>query len=103
MLADIALGQAVAQPVLGGPHQLHLERFEAYLFLQFPVHSLLGGLGLLDATLGKLPGVLANTPPPEQAPLLVAEYNAYVGSKSFGIDQFATPKTTDCPGTVVPP
>ena len=77
--------------------------FEPDLFLQLPEHGLFRCFVLVDPALGKLPGVLANTPPPEQAPLLVAEYNAYVGSKSFGIDQFTTPKTADCPGTVVPP
>jgi hypothetical protein len=41
----------------------------------------------LDAALGKLPGVLADTSPPEQFSLVVAEDYSDIWPETFRVDQ----------------
>lgn len=58
---------------------------QPHFFIEFPVHGLLGGLILIDATLGELPSILPHTPPPEQSILIVAQNNTYVWPETIPI------------------
>src|SRR5262245_57579172 len=62
---DPVRGDLVAQPLAGAPEDLHVSSVEADLFLELPVHRLLGRLTGLDAALRKLPRVLADPFTPE--------------------------------------
>ncbi len=58
--------QVVAQPAAGRTHDLHVFRTQPHLFRQLPEQRLLGGLIRFDAALRKLPGILTDSPTPEQ-------------------------------------
>src|SRR5690606_28602652 len=79
-------GQPVAQPTAGTGQYLHILGMETYLFVKLTVEGLLGSLIGIDATLGKLPGVLtANTSGPEQLPPVIGENNAHIRAESVVI------------------
>ena len=84
--ADELLGQAVAEPVARAAEELHLVGPETHLLLQLAVHRLFRRLSLLDASLGKLPGVLANAPPPEETLVAIDQYDAHVWPESIPVD-----------------
>src|SRR5690349_9968649 len=55
----------VAQPVAGAAQDVHVALLQADLLLQLAEHRRLGRLAVLDAALGKLPGVLVHALSPE--------------------------------------
>jgi hypothetical protein len=76
----------VAQPALRGTEQLHVLTGEADLLMQLAEQRLLRRFVVLDAALWKLPGVLADAPPPKNVPGIVHQDDADVCSKAFRID-----------------
>ena len=83
MLADIAIGKPVAQPTTRAADYLDLVMLQADLLLQLPVHGLFRCLIAIDATLRKLPGILAHTAAPKQPALVVTKDNTDIGSETF--------------------
>jgi len=80
------LGQAIPEPFIGTTEDFHMVWFQSHFFVQLPIHGLLGSLILIDTTLGKLPGILPHTPPPEQTILIVAQDNAYIWPETIPIN-----------------
>ncbi len=85
-MADHVLGQAVAQPAPGGADDADVLGFEADFFLQLPVQGLFRGFARLDATLGELPGLLADAARPQHLAFVVAQNDAHVVAEALGID-----------------
>src|SRR5258707_6424880 len=63
----------VVQPVARAPENLDVLGLEPRLFLQLPVHRLLGSLPRLDAALGELPSVLLDALAPKHLVPAVAD------------------------------
>jgi hypothetical protein len=95
--ADEAFGQTVTEPMPGTAEQSHLVRLQSDLLLELPKHGLLRRFVGLDAALGKLPGVLANAPAPEEAALGICQYDTDVGPEAIRVYQFRFPKSDISP------
>ena len=80
--ADKAFGQAVTQPSLGGAYNLHLMGSQPHLLLQFTKQRLFRGFKPVYTALRKLPGILADTSPPKEFALIVAEDDADIGAET---------------------
>lgn len=79
-------GNVVAQPVACAPKNAHMFRLEPDFFSKLTKHRLLRRFPGLDATLGKLPGVLIDALGPEHLVLGVAQYDADVGAVAVTVD-----------------
>ena len=78
VVANIALRQAIAQPVPSRPQQCDLIRAEPDFFLQFPVHRLLRRLVSVDTTLRKLPRGHADPTTAKDLPPVIEQDDADV-------------------------
>jgi hypothetical protein len=58
---------------------------QTHLFLQFSEHRLFRCFVGSDSTLWKLPGILADSTPPKEAILVIAENDPYVRPKAVRI------------------
>lgn len=81
--ANQVLRKIIPQPAAGLADQFDVLRAEADFLGQFPIQGFLGRLIPLDATLRKLPGILAGSSAPEDLPIGVDQDNADVGSESM--------------------
>jgi len=79
------------QPVTGHTHYLDLMGLQAYFLLQLPEHGLFRCFVFLYPTLGKLPGILPDTTPPEQLTPVITQDNADIGSETFRINHKDNP------------
>ena len=79
-------GYVVTQPVSRAPENLDMFRHQPDLFVQFAIHGLFRRLALIYATLRKLPGMLADTLPPEDFVSTVYQDNADVRAIAFTIE-----------------
>src|SRR5690606_38682354 len=69
----------------GAPEDLHMLRTQSDILVEFPVHGLLGRLAVLDAALGKMPGMLADALAPEHLVARIDQNDADVRAKAFTI------------------
>lgn len=79
------------QPVTAHCDDLYVLLLQADLLTQFPVQGLFGGLIFLNTTLRELPGILANTPRPQQMIVMVTENNTHICTKTLCVDHCLLP------------
>ncbi len=68
-----------------------LLRAQAHFLFEFPIHGLHRALVGLDATLGELPSILTNAPPPEESALIIAKNDANIRPETVPVDQGGVP------------
>ena len=76
----------VAAVLLGAPYRAVGQSAPPDFLAEFAVHRLFGGFVLVDAALGKLPGILANALGPEEFALIVAENNSDIWPETIRIN-----------------
>ena len=86
ILAHITLRQAIAQPATRLCQHLDLRRVQSDLLLELTKHRLLRGLRLGDATLWKLPCLMARASRPQDFTLGIGDDDPDIGPVSIRID-----------------
>src|SRR5690606_28921030 len=84
--ANQALGQTIAQPAAGTGEHFDMFGQQADLFAQFAVERVFGCFLGVDAALGELPCILADTTCPQHFALRVRDHDAYIGAETVGVD-----------------
>src|SRR5690625_487373 len=108
---DQPLGEAIAQPAPGAGEHLDVIGSQPHLFVELAIQGFFGLLAVLDAALGKLPGILLTHAASPQYPALgIGDDDADIGATSIGVDhemgpvQRADPPFFHAPGgPTIPP
>ena len=90
ILAHVTPRQAILEPVTSLAEHINLVWLEPDLFAEFTKHCLFGRLVFVDASLRKLPGILADALGPEKFALIVTEYYSDIWPETIGINHKAT-------------
>src|SRR5690606_25885461 len=83
---DVAPWQLIFQPPLSLAQDLDMPRFQANLLVQFAKQRIARRFALVDAPLGKLPGVVAHPLGPEYAALGITDHDADIGTIAAGVN-----------------
>src|SRR6056297_4095757 len=84
--ADVALGQAIGDPVPGGTQDPDVVALEAEFLVQLPEHRLLRALAPVDAALGELPPLAPGAAGQQQTAGVVRQYDADVRAEAVLVD-----------------
>lgn len=100
-LANEALRQAVAKPTTGACPDFHGLRRQTHFLVKFAVKRFFRRLTRCNTPLGELPGILPNTPRPEQLSLIVGHHDANIGTETiciyhFEYDRLSVPRAGYC-------
>jgi hypothetical protein len=101
VLAHQTLWQSVSQPGAGGCQYLHMFRPEPYFFIQLSIHGIFSGFTVIQSPLGKLPGVLTETPGPHYLAKSVTDNDAHICAKTVAVNHMDSEKAINFNDSIV--